>query len=99
MLTTGMDCRIGTPNEHLSNTDDELKNPLYATAVGLVKKGIEKYEREAKRGLNTTKQTEPELANEKKENKKVTDHSKKKIGTFFDTLITRAKDWMSDDIE
>ena len=34
-----------------------------------------------------------------KEDKKVTDHSSKKAGTFFDTLITRAKDWMSDDIE
>ena len=40
MLTTGMDCRIGTPNEHLAGADDELKNPLYATGVGLVMKGI-----------------------------------------------------------
>ncbi len=36
MLTTGLDCRIGTPNEHLAGNDDELKNPLYATGVGLV---------------------------------------------------------------
>lgn len=101
MLTTGMDCRIGTPNEHLSNTDDELKNPLYATGVGLVMKGIEKYERESKRGNNTAKQPVEVLVEEepRKENKKVLDHSKKKIGSFFDTLITRAKDWMSDDIE
>ena len=38
MLETGMDCRIGTPNEHLAGNDDELKNPSYATAVGLVMK-------------------------------------------------------------
>ncbi|MGZ3883371.1 MAG: cell division protein FtsA [Bacteroidia bacterium] len=100
MLTTGMDCRIGTPNEHLSNTDDELKNPLYATGVGLVMKGIEKYERESKKGSNTAKLVEVAVETEpKKESKKVLDHSKKKIGSFFDTLITRAKDWMSDDIE
>jgi len=103
MLTTGMDCRIGTPNEHLAGNDDELKNPLYATGVGLVMKGIEKYERDAKRGANLIKQEvkfsiESEKIN-KKENKKVAGHSQKKIGSFFTTLIDRTKEWMSDDIE
>jgi cell division protein FtsA len=101
MLTSGMDCRIGTPNEHLAGSDDELKNPLYATGIGLVMKGIEKYERESKRGNNTVKVEVPveEEKVKRKETKKVLDHSGKKIGSFFDTLITRAKDWMSDDIE
>lgn len=103
MLTTGMDCRIGTPNEHLANTGeagDELKNPLYATGVGLVMKGIEQYERESKKGMNTQKPAEFKVETPvEPEKAKVTDHSKKKIGSFFDTLITRAKDWMSDDIE
>ena len=99
MLTTGMDCRIGTPNEHLAGSEDELKNPLYATGVGLVMKGIEKYERDSKRGTNLAKQ-EVEVSNEKtKESKKVIGHSQKKIGSFFTTLIDRTKDWMSDDIE
>lgn len=100
MLTTGMDCRIGTPNEHLAACDDELKNPLYATGIGLVMKGIEKYEREARKtGANSVKVAETVTETVVKEEKKVTDHSSKKSGTFFDTLITRAKDWMSDDIE
>ena len=103
MLTTGMDCRIGTPNEHLAGNDDELKNPLYATGVGLVMKGIEKYERDSKRGSNQTKQeVEVEVettGQKKKESKKVIGHSQKKIGSFFTTLIDRTKDWMSDDIE
>ena len=94
-----MDCRIGTPNEHLAAADDELKNPLYATGVGLVMKGIEKYERESKRGNNTMKVAEVNKMEQVKEEKKVIDHSNKKAGSFFDTLITRAKDWMSDDIE
>lgn len=103
MLTTGMDCRIGTPNEHLTGNDEELKNPLYATGVGLVMKGIEKYERDAKRGTNQSKQeveveSEP-AANKKGETKKVVGHSQKKIGSFFTALIDRTKDWMSDDIE
>ncbi len=50
MLTTGMDCRIGTPNEHLAGNEDELKNPLYATGVGLVMKGIDKYEKGGQTG-------------------------------------------------
>ncbi|MGZ4099615.1 MAG: cell division protein FtsA [Bacteroidia bacterium] len=103
MLTTGMDCRIGTPNEHLAGNDDELKNPLYATGVGLVMKGIEKYERDAKRGINVTKtevlseaKTEVEQIKEKK---KVVGHSKKKIGSFFENIFKSAQDWISDDIE
>jgi cell division protein FtsA len=103
MLTSGMDCRIGTPNKNLSSADNELKNPLYATGVGLVMKGIEKYERESKRGLNFNKpevvETDASTTAATKEAKKITNHSQKKIGSFFDTLITRAKDWMSDDIE
>jgi len=39
---TGMDTRIGYPNEHLAgNSDEEISSPLYATAVGLVMNGIE----------------------------------------------------------
>lgn len=42
-FVTGMDTRIGYPNEHLaSESDDEYSSPLYATAVGLVMKGLEK---------------------------------------------------------
>ena len=38
---TGMDTRIGYPNEHLAgNSDEELSSPLYATAVGLVMNSI-----------------------------------------------------------
>lgn len=42
-FVTGMDTRIGYPNEHISSeTNDEYSSPLYATAVGLVMKGLEK---------------------------------------------------------
>jgi cell division protein FtsA len=103
MLTTGMDCRIGTPNEHLAGNDDELKNPLYATGVGLVMKGIEKYERNAKRGINQNK-PEPLIVKEestpsKVETKKIAGHSQKKIGNFFSNLLERTKDWMSEDLD
>ena len=39
---TGMDTRIGYPNEHLAgDSDTEMASPLYATAVGLVMNAVE----------------------------------------------------------
>lgn len=39
---TGMDTRIGYPNEHLAgNSSEEISSPLFATAVGLVMNSIE----------------------------------------------------------
>jgi cell division protein FtsA len=38
---TGMDARIGYPNEHLGKSKtDEVKTPMYATSVGLVLSGF-----------------------------------------------------------
>ncbi|MEX6627075.1 cell division protein FtsA [Tenacibaculum salmonis] len=40
---TGMDVRIGYPNEHLADdSDDALSSPAYATAVGLLMEGLRK---------------------------------------------------------
>ena len=42
---TGMDCRIGYPNEHLaSGSDKRLASPIFATSVGLLIRGLEKVE-------------------------------------------------------
>ena len=42
-FVTGMDTRIGYPNEHLgSQNEEEFTSPVYATAVGLVLKGLSK---------------------------------------------------------
>ena len=52
---TGMDTRIGYPNEHLaSNSDSELSSPLYATVVGLLMKGLKENEKRN----NTVKEIE-----------------------------------------
>ena len=45
---TGMDTRIGHPNEHLGKGVDEVKSPMYATGVGLVIKGLQDLEMEKK---------------------------------------------------
>lgn len=43
--TTGLNARIGLPNEHLApNHIEELKKPMYATCLGLILKGYSDYE-------------------------------------------------------
>lgn len=43
---TGMDTRIGYPNEHLAgDSDPETTSPMYATAVGLVMNSLESKEK------------------------------------------------------
>ena len=45
---TGMDARIGYPNEHLGKGGrSELESPMYATAIGLLMKGIEENEKKS----------------------------------------------------
>jgi cell division protein FtsA len=47
---TGMDTRIGYPNEHLtSNTPEEMSSPMYATGIGLVIEGLERIEMKMRR--------------------------------------------------
>src|SRR5213595_445343 len=47
--TTGLNARIGFPNEHLApNHIDELKKPMYATCIGLILKGYNDYEHHKK---------------------------------------------------
>ncbi len=43
-FVTGMDVRIGYPNEHLAKgTAEELASPMYATGIGLVIEGISRH--------------------------------------------------------
>jgi len=82
---TGMDARIGYPNEHLANGTDELKSPMYATGVGLVIKGFHEVEKK--------KKDKPVIQNDK-ERKGVMQSTKTK-GSFFKMV----EDWFKEDEE
>jgi len=44
---TGMDTRIGYPNEHLApGVPEEMASPMYSTGIGLVIIGLQRYERD-----------------------------------------------------
>ena len=56
---TGMDTRIGYPNEHLANAnDEEISSPQYATSVGLLMKAIESKENKNLRAQKIDEESE-----------------------------------------
>lgn len=60
---TGMDTRIGYPNEHLAgNSNEEISSPMYATAVGLVMNSIAN-------GTNSAVKYQPEIIETKSINR------------------------------
>ncbi len=66
---TGMDVRIGQPNEHLTvDSGEEINHPLYSTAVGLVLKGFDYYQENPR---FTTQVVEEEVEEVKLEQVKV----------------------------
>lgn len=56
---TGLNARIGFPNEHLAGGHiEELAKPTYATCIGLILKGYSDYELNRKQFENTFKKVE-----------------------------------------
>ncbi|MEP2936831.1 MAG: cell division protein FtsA [Gilvibacter sp.] len=56
---TGMDTRIGYPNEHLAgDSDSETTSPMFATAVGLVLSSLDSKPKEAEEATSQEQATE-----------------------------------------
>ncbi len=84
-FVTGMDVRIGYPNQYLAdNVPEAMALPMYATGVGLVIKGIEKQRRTI----------EPPPIKEEP----IQTHSGKTKGNFFDSLFKKGKQFFDDDV-
>jgi cell division protein FtsA len=48
---TGMDTRVGYPNEHLArDVPDEMASPMYSTGTGLVIEGFRRLDKEKEKG-------------------------------------------------
>lgn len=79
---TGMDARVGYPNEHLAKgMVDEIKSPMYATGIGLVIKGLQALE------LNRSKNLTPAQKEEKKQKARWLESWLKKGQEFFESDI------------
>ena len=85
---TGMDCRIGYPNEHLGKSKIEaVKSPMYSTSVGLVLTGF--------RAID-------ERENRYWQNKEVNKNRVRRDragGDFFRKIIDRTKGLLIDDVD
>jgi len=85
---TGMDARIGYPNEHLGRSKVEAaKTPMYATAVGLVLSGFRALDERENRYMEKS-----EVFNNKK--------GKRDRGSdIFRKIIDKTKGLLIDDID
>lgn len=85
---TGMDARIGYPNEHLGKSKVEaIKSPMYATTVGLVLSGFRAIDERENRYME----------NQANSNGKRVVKGDKKGTEFFSKLIDRTKGLLMDD--
>ncbi len=90
---TGMDARIGYPNEHLAGDSDELlSSPAYATAVGLLMEGLENHAKEEVEEVPVTENLDDET--ETVEEQKVVEKLKPKKKSFFEKFTESLKDFL-----
>lgn len=83
-FVTGIDSRIGYPNEHIAKSIvEEIKSPMYATGVGLVLKG-----------LNTAE--EVEITTEEDTTAEKNTHEHQGSG-FLSKWLEKGKAWLNDD--
>jgi len=97
---TGMDTRIGYPNEHLAGSSvEDLLSPIYATAVGLVMNSMENNTRSASPDVPEIKTEQPtsETIDEPVEpevEKPETIQPKSARKNFFEKYIEKIKDFL-----
>ncbi|HSI90621.1 MAG TPA: cell division protein FtsA [Adhaeribacter sp.] len=92
---TGLDARIGYPNEHLGKSKiDAVKSPMYATSVGLVLAGYQSIDDR----LNRYQET-PTQENRRDENRNAQKAPAGSGGDFFKKIIDRTKGLLIDDFD
>ena len=92
---TGMDARIGFPNEHLAGDSDEaLSSPSYATAVGLLMEGLDKDVKVVEEAVE--EQIEEEISTSPEEELKplIEEKVKPKKKPFFEKFTEGLKDFL-----
>ena len=101
---TGLDSRIGYPNEHLSSdVIPEMASPMFATGVGLVIEGIGRYQKEVEKMKPEEPmiQTEMSVQGDKKKKvkeKKIKDPTKS-TKRFSETFLDKIRNIFEEDDE
>ena len=89
---TGMDTRVGYPNEHMAgDSDSEVTSPMYATAVGLVLNGLENNKVDETKDLSDETGPQDPLSEAEPEGEEIEKEKKK---GFFDKWVENLKDFL-----
>jgi cell division protein FtsA len=92
---TGMDTRIGYPNEHLGKSKVEaIKSPMYATAVGLVLAGFRSLDEREDRYREAREVVAVKNANAAAKAKKPVSSK-----SFFNDILNKTKSLLIDDLD
>ena len=95
---TGMDTRVGYPNEHMAgDSDSEVTSPMYATAVGLVLNGLENNKIDETKGLSGEtgpQDSEGETGPQNPVGESDIEIEKEKKKGFFDKWVENLKDFL-----
>ncbi|GGW37334.1 cell division protein FtsA [Arenibacter certesii] len=94
---TGMDTRIGYPNEHLAgDSDAEIASPLYATAVGLLMNSVKNKPKVLEEIEVVNKEVDNKSTEVKEEEAEIKEKPivKKERSTIFDKWFERFKDFL-----
>ncbi|MFT2010895.1 cell division protein FtsA [Pontibacter sp. 13R65] len=95
---TGMDTRIGYPNEHLGKSKiDAVKSPMYATSVGLVLAGYQSIDQRTSHYEKVPQQEEYQKPVQKSNS--TTSSSSGSSSSSGGSLFQKLKGFLSDDID
>lgn len=90
---TGIDARVGYPNEHLSKTNfDDIKSPMYSTGIGLVIKALQYLEMQRTKANSKTNNIVQPAKETKVEREKNQGHS------FLQGIIKKSERFFLNDI-
>ena len=90
---TGIDARVGYPNEHLAKTNfDDIKSPMYSTGIGLVIKALQYIEMQRTKAESKL----PNVAQPEKETK--VEREKNQGSSFLQGIIKKSERFFLNDI-
>jgi cell division protein FtsA len=93
---TGMDTRIGYPNEHLGKSKYEaVKSPMYATSVGLVLSGFRALDERENRYMEMTGLANLATKNQKEDKKQAASSGE----NFFQNMMKKTKEFLINDLD
>jgi cell division protein FtsA len=92
---TGMDTKIGYPNEHLAKSDFDISSPIFATSIGLVIKAIEDLDDKKPKGKAASLKSSASKTHAGK-NDVETLKAEKKVFGLFDKILQKSLNFLDE---